>query len=48
MRRPVCSGHQKLYQSLLGDGIAHAGSMIGLLHFVLAILVSPFRVDEPV
>jgi hypothetical protein len=35
--------YQNLYPSLLGDGIAYAGSMIGLLHFVLAILVSPFR-----
>jgi hypothetical protein len=35
--------YQKLYSNLLGDGIAYAGSMIGLLHFVLAILVSPFR-----
>jgi hypothetical protein len=35
--------YQKLYPSLQGDGIAYAGSMIGLLHFVLAILVSPFR-----
>jgi len=34
---------QKPYPSLLGDGIAYAGSMIGLLHYVLAMLVSPFK-----
>jgi hypothetical protein len=35
--------YQKLYPSLLGEGIAYAGSMIGLLPFVLVILISPFR-----